>query len=262
MSAVEIGGIGGSGERSALDLEAVVESVVEQAAGGEVRTERVEKLPEFFNGQGSYSSGMSEDRGEKPGPLFTEQDGIQKRNASARRGLPAALSPAARSAEQETGLILPAPAPLGKVGRPTVLTPELVEKLCMLLSVGFSRSQAAAYFGIDKSTIAHAAARDADLGRVLRRAEELNTFQSERTLIAAAQKNWRAAAWYLTFKAKHPAPLSEEEKEERHQAQLADNRRSAEAMNAYMNHATGREPATVSVERPARKPRGKKSVKG
>ncbi|WP_425615404.1 hypothetical protein NA78x_005322 [Anatilimnocola sp. NA78] len=70
--------------------------------------------------------------------------------------------------------------------------------------------------------------RQPEFAEELRRAEEMNVLQTEMTLMAAARKNWRAAAWYLQFKAKNPPPMTEEEKEERHQEQLADQRRSAE----------------------------------
>jgi hypothetical protein len=122
---------------------------------------------------------------------------------------------------------IPALVPLGTGGRPKVLTPDLVEKLYMLLSVGFSRRQASAYLGLSPSAIPTAAARNPEFAAELKRAEELTALSSEMTIMAAARKNWKAAAWYLTFKAKNPPPPSEEEKEERHQERLADERRSA-----------------------------------
>jgi hypothetical protein len=129
---------------------------------------------------------------------------------------------------------MPALVPLGTIGRPKVLTPEMIEKLYMLLSVGFSRRQAAAYLGISPGTICTAAGKNPEFAAELRRAEELTALQSEMTLMAAARQNWRAAAWYLSFKAKNPPSLSEEEKEERHQVRLADERRDAELRTAQL----------------------------
>lgn len=129
-------------------------------------------------------------------------------------------------------------------GRPSLFTDELVEKLCLMLSLGFSRNQAAAYLKIDKSSISRAAARDPELAAELSRAEDLRGLQPQITWLAEAQKNWKAAAKYLEFREKHPLPPSEEEKEERHQAELAERRRRAEL-------------AEVTPERRRRKVRGK-----
>ncbi|WP_425616275.1 hypothetical protein NA78x_006218 [Anatilimnocola sp. NA78] len=127
---------------------------------------------------------------------------------------------------------LPEQAPLVKGGRPTVMTAAMVERLFLLLSVGFSRRQAAEYLKIAPTTITNLAKRDEDLAAELLRAEELGRLQPELTLMAKARRNWRAAAWYMKFKLKNPTPLSEEEQEERHQAELAVLRRKAELKRA------------------------------
>lgn len=129
-------------------------------------------------------------------------------------------------------------------GRPSVFTGTLVEKLWLMLSLGFSRSQAAAYLKIDKSTISRAAARDPELAAELQRAEDMSDLQPELTLLTEARKNWKAAAWFLEFRQRHPRPLTEEDKEEQHQAELADRRRRAEL-------------AGVKPQRRRRKVRGK-----
>lgn len=134
-------------------------------------------------------------------------------------------------------LDLPPQSKLGRPGRKPVVTPELAEQLCMLLSIGFSRRQAAAYLGISPMSITNAVTRDPALGEELRQAEELQTLQPELTIMAEARRNWRAAAWYLNFKAKQPrstAEKSEAEKEELHQARLADQRREAELQRQSM----------------------------
>jgi lactam utilization protein B len=117
-------------------------------------------------------------------------------------------------------------------GRPSLFTAAVVEKLCLMLALGFSRNQAAAYLKIDKSAISRAAARDPELAAELARAEEMRDLQPQLTMLAEAQTNWKAAAWYLEFRRRHPLPLSEEEKEARHQAELAERRRQAELADA------------------------------
>src|SRR5436190_11642225 len=65
------------------------------------------------------------------------------------------------------------PGPYSRGGRPKVLTPQVKEELCKLLSIGLSRRQAASWLDIDHSTISHMAARDEDFARSVTRAEEL-----------------------------------------------------------------------------------------
>jgi hypothetical protein len=131
---------------------------------------------------------------------------------------------------------VPAPAPLVSRGRPTCVTPEVQERLCMLLSLGLSRRQAAAYLDIDHSTISRAASRDQELARRLSRAEQMSGVQPLLNVVAASRKNWRAAAWLLQHKAKYPPALSPEEKEEKHQAMLEDGRRIEEYFHACHAH--------------------------
>jgi hypothetical protein len=83
-------------------------------------------------------------------------------------------------------------------------------------------------------TITNAASRDPEFAADLRRAEEICDIHPELTLMAAARKNWRAAAWYLTFKAKNPRPKTEEEKEAEHQNALAAERRKEEIVRVSM----------------------------
>jgi hypothetical protein len=184
----------------------------------------VQKPSELLNGEPSFSPEKEGASVQKVDPFLNEQARVKKRGVDAPREVHGALA-VAPPPEAPT---IPALVPLGTGGRPKVLTPELVEKLYMLLSVGFSRRQAAAYLGISAGTICTAAGKNPEFAAELRRAEELTALQSEMTLMSAARQNWRAAAWYLTYKAKNPPPLSEEEKEERHQARLADERRNAE----------------------------------
>lgn len=138
----------------------------------------------------------------------------------------------AEAAARLAALNLPAAAAVGKSGRKVVVTPAVAEQICLLLSLGFSRRQAAAYLAISPTAITNAARRDPAVGEEFSRAEELSDLQPQLTLFAEAQQNWKAAAWYLQFRARHPRVLSEEEKEEQHQAELAERRRQAELQAA------------------------------
>ena len=123
---------------------------------------------------------------------------------------------------------LPPPAPFKQHRGVRVMTPEVQESLCMLLSVGLSRRQAAARLDIDPSTISHAAARDEEFSAWLRRAEELAAAEPMLCLIAASRKNWRAALTLMHHRRQHQPASSPQEKEERLQERLADARRELE----------------------------------
>jgi hypothetical protein len=169
--------------------------VASEAGGGE-------KLQGFFTELGAPGTGV---RGEKPGGLFTSD-------------------PDAKSAEDL------APA-VKRGGRPTVFTPELRERLEMLLSVGMSRRQASAYVGIDHTTVTKAVARDKDLALDLKIAEERASVNPLLTIISESRKNWRAAAWLLKYRGELPVDRvekTEEEKELEHQRKIAEDEREAE----------------------------------
>jgi hypothetical protein len=158
--------------------------------------------------------------------LFNKQDGNQA-SENGPQGKPAAVS----ETTERAAIALPPEAPIKLRGRPATLTPERLEQLCQLLSLGFSRAQAAAYLGVDRSAVTHAANRDPDLKAELQRAEEVSDLQPQLTVIAEARKNGRAAAWLLQFKAKHqPRKQTEADREELHQERLADLRREHEAI--------------------------------
>jgi hypothetical protein len=121
---------------------------------------------------------------------------------------------------------LPTQAPLRKRGRPTTITPEAIEQLCLLLSTGLSRRQAAAYVGINHSTLSQAAARDPEVAQALADAEQLTHAHCMIRIAQESRKNWRAAAWLLSHAAKLPPPkLTEEEKQEEHLEKMAELKR-------------------------------------
>ena len=148
-------------------------------------------------------------------------------------------------------LALPPPTLPGKRGPKRLITPAVAEQLCMLLSIGLSRRNAALYLNISPGTITNAVARDPALGEDLKQAEEMALIHPELTIIAEARRNWKAAIWYLEYKGKNPRPMSEEEKEEKHQAALADARRSNELTDVFLRSEKPVRP-TESSPKPGR----------
>ena len=173
----------------------------------------VEKPRGFFNELGAPREAESV---EKPGGLFN--------TTGSKSGPP----PVGLGADAGPG------DPLRRAnrgGRPTIFTPELKERFEMLLTVGMSRRQAAAYLGIDHTTVAKLAARNKEFGLSLKMAEDQATVNPLLTIISESRKNWRAAAWLLKYRGSwpvDPVQKTEEEKEEEHQQQLRDDARWAE----------------------------------
>jgi hypothetical protein len=119
-------------------------------------------------------------------------------------------------------------------GRKPVLTPDRIEQLLQIVSIGLSPCAASAHLGIDRSTVSRTASKDPEFKAALERAEELSKLQPQLTIIAEARKNWRAALAWLEYMAKHrPArKKTAEEKEEEHQENLDWVRRVNEEMDA------------------------------
>lgn len=193
-----------------------------------------EEVPDFFTtpvASDTENEGVcTAPPGEKVGDLFTKQEVLATTNQVVSPTV-APDAPWEGLVESPLQMTVPAPAPL-RSGRPATLTPAMMDQICLLLSVGLSRRQAAAYLDIDRSTISHAAARDAEFASNLRRAEDLCTVQPQMVLMGESRKNWRAAAWLMEHKRKYPPALSEEEKEEVRAQQLADKRREVELWEA------------------------------
>jgi hypothetical protein len=126
------------------------------------------------------------------------------------------------------GQPLPQPVRMGKMGRPPVMNEALAEQALLLVSVGFSRRQAAAYLGVSASTLVRWGSKSPDFTSALCRAKELASIQPELTMLAAVRKNWRAAAWYLTNKAKMAAALTKEERTDEEQEKHHKSRSAGE----------------------------------
>lgn len=209
-----------------------------ETAKGEPQNNSVEKVPDLFNSQVLIESHFPAANApvgvEKVAGFFNEQDVFATQqvtcvvvNAGGMGPPPTTIAPPSSEVYTELLDAIPPPAPL-RSGRPPVLTSALMEQLCLLLSVGLSRRQAAAYLDIDHSTISHAAARDEDFARQLQRTEELAAVQPVMVLLGQSRTNWRAAAWLMDYKRKYPPALSEEEKIEANKQRLADRRREFE----------------------------------
>ncbi len=96
-------------------------------------------------------------------------------------------------------------------GRPVVIDEELQSKVCLLLSLGLSRRQAASYLDIVHSTIANAMQRDPEFAASVERAEEVSTAAPLVTLALVSRRNWRAAAWLLARHEKREAAAKKKE---------------------------------------------------
>ncbi len=189
---------------------------------------RVAKVPPVVAPETAFLPETALVAGPAGGDFHNKQEGNQACE-NGHQGKP----DAAAELTERAAIALPPEAPHKLNGRPTVLTPERLEQLCQLLALGFSRAQAAAYLGIDRSAVTRATQRDPELKAALQRAEEVSDLHPQLTVIAEARKNWRAAAWLLQFKAKHhPRKPTEADVEEEHQKRLADIRRNNEVFDA------------------------------
>lgn len=79
----------------------------------------------------------------------------------------------------------------------SVLSPEKRRRVCALLQVGCSRSSAARYVGVDPGTIRYHAIKSPKFAEALRKAEMFCEVNHLKNINQAAEKSWRASAWYL-----------------------------------------------------------------
>lgn len=219
---------GGGGEK----LEGFFTSLGAPGAGG-----AGEKPPGFFTTEGlGGAAGQSRVDLDSAAPqqLSSElasqsTDVIDSVHQRVQNNLPVTIErvvrePAHSTPTQADGVDVIAP----RGGRPTVFTAAFREKLVMLLSVGMSRRQAAAYLGIDHTTVTKAVGRDAELAVELKMAEDLASVNPLLTVLGESRKNWRAAAWLLNYKSRQPAETSERDKDLEHEQRVADYRRNME----------------------------------
>jgi len=84
-----------------------------------------------------------------------------------------------------------------KLGRPTTLDAGKQREICLLLSAGCSREEAARYIGCGRATIFRAARRDPAFAHALEQAEVNRQYSQLQNVRRAAGQSWRAAAWLL-----------------------------------------------------------------
>jgi hypothetical protein len=109
-------------------------------------------VAKFGEAEGASSENCPEDRG------LTTDGGMESgefRNDFAKKG-------DGQSEEKDQFAKLPQPVLAAGRGRPKAVTSLMQEQFCLLLSVGLSRRQAAAYLGVDHTTISHTATRDTE----------------------------------------------------------------------------------------------------
>jgi hypothetical protein len=125
----------------------------------------VHLFPGYFTKFGSPEEGLG---GEKPRELMNRQSAAG--HAAAFAGLRAWTRRDAPPKERRLSAARPKP-PARKRGRKPRIDGAMREQLCLLLSLGYSRRQAAAALGIAHTTICASAKRDAGLAESLRHAE-------------------------------------------------------------------------------------------
>lgn len=192
-------------ERSgALDTEEGVDPVAKMAEFRNVHplifpVEGVAKIPEYRNTAG--------------GDAEPEEGDEQRLTRST-------LAPD----EVECEPAIPPPV-FSRRGRPAAITPQLRERLCVVISMGLSRRRACAYLGLDHTTLSHTLGRDEEFGAELRRAEEICRGRPLLAMFAAVQKSWRAAAWLLEEQRKYGPRQEEPQTEEEMAQKLVETRR-------------------------------------
>ncbi len=138
-------------------------------------------------------------------------------------------------------------------GRPAALTQGAKKRLCVMLTLGYTRSLAAAQLGVARSTITRTMQRDEAFCRDVLQAEELYEQMPLLTIMQAAQKNWRAAAWLMR---NHRPHESVSRRKKRHEA-----RRSATETQDWFDACNAESEASRRGERKIqKKTKGKKDA--
>jgi len=90
-----------------------------------------------------------------------------------------------------------------KMGRPTVLTERVKDKLESALCSGFSVSAACYFAGVGTSTFYENKSLDKEFSERMTRAEEYATFRARQVILQAIDKgDVRAAMWFMERKAR------------------------------------------------------------
>lgn len=90
-----------------------------------------------------------------------------------------------------------------KVGRPSVITPEAVQKLEAALAAGFGINAACYFSGVSRSVYYERKATDKEFSDKMRLAEEWSTYKARQVILNAINEgNVKVAMWYLERKAR------------------------------------------------------------
>jgi hypothetical protein len=90
-----------------------------------------------------------------------------------------------------------------KVGRPSVITAEAVQKLEAALATGFGVNAACYFSGVSRSVFYQRKAEDKEFSDKMRLAEEWSTYKARLTILKAIDNGDVAAAkFWLTHKAR------------------------------------------------------------
>jgi hypothetical protein len=133
-------------------------------------------------------------------------------NGEARGELMATTPSKGENGEKMVEVSTASPEPARR-GRPTVMDEEVKRQVCLLLSVGLSRRQAAAYVDIVHTTIANAIERDEEFAARVERAEQMSVIKPLLTIATASRKNWHAAAWLAERNERRLKPTKEESRQ-------------------------------------------------
>ena len=90
-----------------------------------------------------------------------------------------------------------------KMGRPTVITDEVVQKLSMALCSGYSVTAACYFAGVSRDTYYSYLVQDRDFSDKMVLSEEFSTYKARVVILQAIDKgDVKAAQWWLERKAR------------------------------------------------------------
>ena len=89
------------------------------------------------------------------------------------------------------------------MGRPTVITDDVIQKLSMALCSGYSVTAACYFAGINRDTYYSYLAKDRDFSDKMVLSEEFSTYKARVTVLRAIDNgDVKAATWWLERKAR------------------------------------------------------------
>jgi hypothetical protein len=90
-----------------------------------------------------------------------------------------------------------------KMGRPTVMTSKVVDKLESALCAGYSVSASCYFVGVGTSTFYEYKSLDKDFSERMTRAEEFATFRARQVILQAIDRgDVKVAMWFMERKAR------------------------------------------------------------